>query len=152
MVFASGRRLIPSNADPAAARGRQLERSSSRWVHAPPLAEGSRIKMVPSLEREKDLLRGGPKTRGLLRLPVRVERPRDVFNPSLLSVRWVPGVASYRAPSQQTVCLRRHPIDLKTQNATPLRARSWSRATCCYVAWVDAYGQPPDHSAPAWPT
>jgi hypothetical protein len=30
-------------------------------AHAPPLAEGSRIKMVPSLEREKELLRGGPK-------------------------------------------------------------------------------------------
>ena len=29
--------------------------------------------------------------RGLLRLPVRPERPRDVFNPSVLSVRWVPG-------------------------------------------------------------
>ena len=30
-------------------------------AHAPPLAEGSRIKMVPSLDREKELLRGGPK-------------------------------------------------------------------------------------------
>jgi hypothetical protein len=26
-----------------------------------------------------------------LGLPVRVERPREVFNPSVLSVRWVPG-------------------------------------------------------------
>jgi hypothetical protein len=50
-------------------------------------------------------------TRGLLRLPVRVERPRDVFNPSALNVRWVPGrpvapqalrrrIASYRMPHQ----------------------------------------------------
>jgi hypothetical protein len=29
--------------------------------------------------------------RGLLRLLVRVERPRDVFNPSVLSARLVPG-------------------------------------------------------------
>jgi hypothetical protein len=29
--------------------------------------------------------------RGLLRLPVRVERPRDVFNPSVLSARLLPG-------------------------------------------------------------
>ena len=32
---------------------------------------------------------------------MRVERPRDVFNPSVLKVRWVPGVASYRTPYQQ---------------------------------------------------
>jgi hypothetical protein len=31
------------------------------------------------------------KTCGLLRLPVRVERPRDVFNPSVFDVRWAPG-------------------------------------------------------------
>jgi hypothetical protein len=31
------------------------------------------------------------KTRGLLRLPVRVEPPRDVFNPRVLNKRWVPG-------------------------------------------------------------
>jgi hypothetical protein len=47
--------------------------------------------MVPSLDRKGELLEGGPETRGLLRLPVRVERPRDVFNPSVLSVRLVPG-------------------------------------------------------------
>jgi hypothetical protein len=47
--------------------------------------------MVPSLDREEEVSRGGAETRGLLRLPVRVERPKDVFNPSVLSVRWVPG-------------------------------------------------------------
>jgi hypothetical protein len=30
-------------------------------------------------------------TRVLLRLPVRVERPRDFFTSSVLNVRWVPG-------------------------------------------------------------
>jgi hypothetical protein len=38
--------------------------------------------MDPSLEREKELLRGGPE---------RVERPRDVFTPAVLSVRLVRG-------------------------------------------------------------
>jgi hypothetical protein len=58
------------------------------------------------------------KMRELLRLPVRVERPRDVFNPSVLNVCLGPwGVASYRTPRQQKVFLRRHPIDLNT-NAT----------------------------------
>ena len=28
------------------------------------------------------------------------------------------GIASYPTPYQQTICLRRHPIDLKTLNAT----------------------------------
>jgi hypothetical protein len=47
--------------------------------------------MDPSLDRERELSRGWAETRGLLRLPVRVEPPRDVFNPSVLSVRLVPG-------------------------------------------------------------
>ena len=46
--------------------------------------------MDPSLDREKEFARWA-ETRGLLRLPVRVEQPRDVFNPSVLSVRSVPG-------------------------------------------------------------
>jgi len=71
------------------------------------------------LDREKELLLGGAETRELPRLPVRVERPRDAFNPNVLNLRWPRGVASYRTPSQQTVCLRRHPIELKTRNATP---------------------------------
>jgi hypothetical protein len=56
------------------------------------------------------------KTRGLLRLPMRVERPRDVFKPSVLSMLWVPGRLSRRRlcgggshligrhPSKQSVC------------------------------------------------
>jgi hypothetical protein len=40
---------------------RNLRELAAVGAHAPPLAEGSRIKMVPSLEREKELLRGGPK-------------------------------------------------------------------------------------------
>jgi hypothetical protein len=59
------------------------------------------------------------KTRGLPRLPLRVERPKDVFNPRVLNVRLVQGAASYLTSYQQTVCLRRHPIDLKKRNATP---------------------------------
>ena len=50
------------------------------------------------------------------------------------------GVASHCTPHQQTGCLRRHAIDLKTRNATPLRTAPWSCATCRYVASVDAYG------------
>jgi hypothetical protein len=70
------------------------------------------------------------KMRELLRLPARVERPRDVFNPTVLNVCLGPwGVASYRTPHQQKVFLRRHPIDLNT-NATPLRPGSWLPAMC----------------------
>jgi hypothetical protein len=101
--------------------------------------------MVPSLDREKEVIASWAETRGLLRLPVRVELPRNVFYPSVLSVRCVPGrpvapqalrrrIASHQTPYQQKVCLRRDPIELKTRNATPLRAGSWSRARCCYFA------------------
>jgi hypothetical protein len=75
-------------------------------------------------------------TRGLLRLPVRVERPRDVFNPSALNVRWVPGrrILSNATPVPRPRDPHRHPIDLKTRNATPLRAGSRLRAAGGYVA------------------
>jgi hypothetical protein len=42
------------------------------------------------LDRKRNYREVG-RTRGLLRLPVRVEQPRDVFNLSVLSVRLVPG-------------------------------------------------------------
>jgi hypothetical protein len=73
-------------------------------------------------------------TRGLPRLPLRVERPKDVFNPGVLNVRRVQGVASYLTSYQQTVCLRRHPIDLNKRNATALRSGRWLRVTYSYVA------------------
>jgi hypothetical protein len=46
------------------------------------------------------------------------------------------GVASYRAPHQKTVCLRRHPIDLETRNATPIRWAAVAR---------HLLGLPPSH-------
>jgi hypothetical protein len=52
--------------------------------------------MDPSLDREKEVIASWAETRGLLRFPMRVERPRDVFNPSVLSVRLVPGRLSRR--------------------------------------------------------
>src|ERR1700741_2390260 len=85
-----------------------------------PSAEGGRIRNVPSLGPRTGTIARQAQTRGLPRLPLRVERPKDVFNPSVLNVRLVQGVASYLTSYQQTVCLRRHPIDLKKRNATPL--------------------------------
>jgi hypothetical protein len=67
------------------------------------------MRSVP-LDREQETIAGQAQTRGLPRLPLRVERPKDVFNPSVLNVRLVQGVASYLTSYQQTVCLRRHPI------------------------------------------
>jgi hypothetical protein len=45
-------------------------------------------------------------TRGLLRLPVRVERPRDVFNPKVLRVRLIPGASHLieRHTSKRSFC------------------------------------------------
>src|ERR1700740_1713222 len=84
-----------------------------------PSAEGSRIRNVPSLGPRTGTIARQAQTRGLPRLPLRVERPKDVFNPSVLNVRLVLGVAAYSTSYRQTVCLRRHPIDLKKRNATP---------------------------------
>jgi hypothetical protein len=47
--------------------------------------------MGPSWEREKELLRGGPKRVDWCGSLFAAERPRDVFNPSVLNVRLVPG-------------------------------------------------------------
>src|SRR5215831_11640823 len=88
-------------------------------AYAPPVSEGSRIRHVPSF-RERVYCETDQNV-WTAAVPVRVERPRDVFNPSVLKVRWVPGVASYRTPYQQTVFLLRHPMDLKTWDATPLQ-------------------------------
>jgi hypothetical protein len=41
--------------------GVNLRGVAAGGVHAPPLAEGSRIKTLTSLDREKELLRVGPK-------------------------------------------------------------------------------------------
>jgi hypothetical protein len=94
-----------------------------------PSAEGSRIGYVPSLRPRTGTIARQAQTRGLPRLPLRVERPKDVFNRNVLNVRLVQGVASYLTSYQQTVCLRRHPIDLKKRNATPLRSGWWLRVT-----------------------
>jgi hypothetical protein len=109
-----------------------------------PSAEGSRIRNVPSLGPRTGTIARQAQTCGLPRLPLRVERPKDVFNPSVLNVRLVQGVASYLTSYQQPVCLRRHPIDLKKRNATPLRSGWWLRVTYCYVAYLDAHGRLPD--------
>ena len=89
-------------------------------AYAHPCRRGAALDMFRPWTVKGSIVRR-TKTCGLLWLPVRLERPRDVFKPSVLKVRWVPGVASYRTPCQQTVFLRRHPIDLKTWNATPLQ-------------------------------
>ena len=47
--------------------------------------------MDPSLGPREGTIAWRAETRGLLRLPVRVERPRDVLNPNVLSMRGVPG-------------------------------------------------------------
>jgi hypothetical protein len=101
--------------------GVNLSAIAAGSAHAPPLAEGSRIKMVPSLEREKELSIRRAETRGWLRLPGRVERPRDVFNPSVLNVRWVPGrrILLNVTPVPRPRDLRRHPIDLKRRMQRP---------------------------------
>ena len=79
-------------------------------AHAPPYRRGAALERFVFGPRKGTIARQA-ETRGLLRLPLRVERTRDVFNPSVLSCAGSPGVASYRMPYQQTVCLRRHPID-----------------------------------------
>jgi hypothetical protein len=87
-----------------------------------PSAEGSRIGYVPSLGPRTGTIARQAQTRGLPRLPLRVERPKDVFNRNVLNVRLVQGVASYLTSYQQTVCLRRHPIDSEEAecNAPPI--------------------------------
>jgi hypothetical protein len=68
-----------------------LSEVAAGGAHAPPGPEGSRIRKIQSLDRGKGIIARRTETRGLLRLPVRVERPRDVFSPSVLSIRWIPG-------------------------------------------------------------
>src|ERR1700741_2973639 len=66
-----------------------------------PSAQGSRIRNVPSLGPRTGTIARQAQTRGLPRLPLRVERPKDVFTPSVLNVRLVQCVASYLTSSQQ---------------------------------------------------
>jgi hypothetical protein len=59
-----------------------------------------------SLDRGKELLRGGPKrvdSCGSLC----AELPRDVFNPSVMSVRLIPGASHFieRHTSKRSVCV-----------------------------------------------
>ena len=58
-----------------------------------PSAEGSRIRNVPSLGPRTGTIARQAQTCGLPRLPLRVERPKDVFNPSVLNVRLVQGAS-----------------------------------------------------------
>jgi hypothetical protein len=132
-------------AGPAAAHGRQPKDVAADGAYARPLRGGDRIGYVPSLGPRTGAIARQAQTRELPRLPLRVERPKDAFNPSLLNVRLVQGasraggrsassveslcggrIASYLTSYQQTVCLRRHPIDLKKRNATP-RSGWWLR-------------------------
>ena len=82
-----------------------------------PSAEGSRIGYVPSLRPRTGTIARQAQTRGLPRLPLRVERPKDVFNPSVLNVRLVQGasraggfaeedrILSNVMPSKRSVCV-----------------------------------------------
>jgi hypothetical protein len=56
-----------------------LSEVAAGGAHAPPGPEGSRIRKIQSLDRGKGIIERRTETRGLLRLPLRVERPRDVF-------------------------------------------------------------------------
>ena len=69
-------------------------------------AEGSRIRNVPSLGPRTGTIARQAQTRGLPRLPLRVERPKDAFNPSVLNVRWVPErrILSNATPANGPVC------------------------------------------------
>jgi hypothetical protein len=60
-------------------------------AHAASLAEGSPIKMDPSLDREEKLLRGGPKRVDCCGSLCAWNDLETFFNPSVLSVRLVPG-------------------------------------------------------------
>jgi hypothetical protein len=84
-------------------------------------------------------------TRGLLRLPVRAERPGDVFNPSVLSVRWVPGrrILSNAIPANGLSAPTFDRSEDAECNAPP-NGVLVGGATRCYVASVDAHGQLPD--------
>src|ERR1700756_1857585 len=109
-----------------------------------PSAEGAALDAFRPLDREQELSRGRPK-----RVDCRGSRcawndlktfstsacltcdySRAPVAPEALRRR----IASYLTSYQQTVCLRRHPIDLKKRNATPLRSGWWLRVTYCYVA------------------
>jgi hypothetical protein len=76
---------------PAAAHRRQPKRSSSgRRARTTPCGRESHGN-GSVLRPRKGIIARWAETRELLRLPVRVERPRDVFNPSVLSERGVRG-------------------------------------------------------------
>ena len=66
-------------------------RLSSGWRARTTLAEGSCIRQVPVLGPKKRSIVRRTQMRGLLRLPVRVGRPGDVFNLDGLNVRRAPG-------------------------------------------------------------
>jgi hypothetical protein len=68
-----------------------------------PSAEGSRIGYVPSLGPRTGTIARQAQTRGLPRLPLRVERPKDVFNPSVLNVRLVQGASRAGGRSASSV-------------------------------------------------
>jgi hypothetical protein len=77
--------------------------------------------MVPSLDREKEVIASWAETRGLLRLPVRVELPRNVFYPSVLSVRCVPGrrISSNAIPAKGLFAPRSDRAEDAECNAPP---------------------------------
>ena len=82
--------------------GVNLTGAAATGAHIPRIPEGSRISRVrpwtvKRTYREADptAWTACPEDFRWLRLPVRVERPRDVFNGSVLNVRQIRGVASY---------------------------------------------------------
>jgi hypothetical protein len=60
-------------------------------AHVPPNSEGSRIRKVPSFDREKELLRIGPKRVDCCGSLCARNHLETFSTRSVLSVRWVPG-------------------------------------------------------------
>jgi hypothetical protein len=119
---------------PAAAHRQPKDVAADGRARTTPPRRGAALDTFRPLDREQELSRGRPKRVDCRGSRCGVELPKDVFNPIWLNVRLVQGVASYLTSYQQIVCLRRHPIDLKKRNATPLRSGWWLRVTYCYVA------------------
>jgi hypothetical protein len=69
----------------------RTSRRSRSWRVRTIHNEGSRTRQGSVLGLRTGIIVMRAETRVLLRLPVRVERPRDFFTSNVLNVRWVPG-------------------------------------------------------------
>ena len=106
--------------------------------------------MSPSLDREKDLLRGRPKRVDCCGSRCAWNDLKTVSTPACLRRVGSRGVASYRTLYQQTLCPRRHPIDLKMRNATPLRSAWCVRGACYYALRFTRMGTAASPRGAAW--